>query len=113
MARVSFSVSCLPEDKAFLDKEGVSPSKLFQEAIQNLRITFNQVPEVTALEKDFGILRKYFVQSTRTGKVEIYQKALNVFLQKYPDWTKAEVMARVERPRYVNLNEEKKVELEG
>lgn len=105
---VVLSVSCSPEDKELIDRKGISPSSLFQQAINNLRSGVEQNSSVNEVEKDIEILRKYFIESTKPeGNTEVYYKAINLFLQKYPSWQKAEVMQRAERPRHVILEEPK------
>lgn len=103
---VVVSVSCSPAQKEMLDRKGISPSKLFQQALLNLENSSNGVGQIAETEKDIEILRKYYVQGLRpSGDMQIYLKAIEMFLQKYPDWTKAEVMQRAERPRHVKLEE--------
>ena len=98
----------------FLEMKGISPSKLFQDAIFNLKSNIQNKPAVCEVEKDISILRKYFVAGTKpNGDRELYLKAVNMFLEKYPDWTKAEVMARAERPIHVNLKESKEETVGG
>lgn len=103
---VVVSVSCSPAQKEMLDRKGISPSKLFQQALLNFESNPKGVGVIAEIEKDIEILRKYYVQGTKpTGDMQIYFKAVEMFLQKYPDWTKAEVMQRAERPRHVKLEE--------
>lgn len=98
---IVISISCSVEEKLFLDLKGISPTQLFREAISKIK---NKTAEEVDCEKDLVILRKYYVQSTKpNGNREIYWKGINLFLEKYPDWTKAEVMTRAERPRHVKL----------
>jgi hypothetical protein len=105
---IQLYVSCSPEEKVFLDKKGISPSQLFQQAINNFRVSIGERASTNELEKDIEILRKYFVASTKpNGDVKKYWLAVDMFLQKFPDWTKAEVMQRAERPRHVVLEEPK------
>jgi hypothetical protein len=96
------SCGCTPAEKQLLDEKGISPTQLFREAIRSLA-NKNKVV-LDPVEKDLAILRRYYVQSTRpNGDREIYLQGVNLFLQKYSDWTKAEVMARAERPRHIKL----------
>ena len=99
---IVISVSCSPEEKELLDLKGISPTQLFREAIK--KIAIENGSSNNDAEHDLNILRKYYVQSTKpNGNREIYLKGINLFLEKYPDWTKAEVMTRAERPRHVKL----------
>lgn len=103
---VVLSVSCSPEDKEFIDRKGISPSSIFQQAINNLRTGIEQNSNVNEVEKDIEILRKYFIESAKPeGNTELYYKAINMFLEKHPNWQKAEVIQRAERPRHVILEE--------
>lgn len=104
---VIVSISCTAEEKQFLDLKGISPTQLFRQAINRLKLQTGETEY--EVEKDIQLLRQYYVQGTRpNGNREYYLKAVNLFLEKHPDWTKAEVMARAERERHVKLENEKK-----
>jgi hypothetical protein len=97
------SISCSPEEKQFLEMKGISPTQLFREAIKKLQLQTGTIDY--DIDKDFQILRKYYVQSTKpNGDRELYLRAINLFCEKHSDYTKAEVMARAERERHVKLN---------
>ena len=103
---VIISISCTHTEKEFLDFKGISPSKLFQEAIQKLKVGEKKNPLVFRIENDIEIIRKYYVDGIKpNGDFQVYLKSISKFLEKYPDWTKAEIMARAERPRHIVLED--------
>lgn len=106
---VIVSISCTAEEKLFLDLKGISPTQLFRNAIKNLKLKDNSVnPQI---EKDLEILRKYYVKSTRpNGNIQDYWDRVNLFLEKYPVYTKVEVMSRVQRERFIDFKTDEKVE---
>jgi hypothetical protein len=99
------SISCSPEEKQFLELKGISPTQLFRKALKDLKLKLGKTnPQI---EKDFEVLRRSYVQSTRpNGNIEVYWKLVNAFLEKYPVYTKVEVMSRVQRERFINFDNE-------
>jgi len=95
------SVSYSVEDKEFLESRGLSLSKVVQDAILVMRSEAGQSPKNVEFDADIEKIRSVFVKTERSIlPKEKYWKAIAIFMEKYPDITKPEVMGRVERPRY-------------
>lgn len=96
------SCGCTIEQKQMLIDLGVTPTQLFQQAFKNLEKQKGVVSD--PFERDIEVLRKYYLQGIKPeGDINKYYQAVDLFLKKYPDWSKAEVMLRAERPRFVAL----------
>lgn len=107
-------ISVSPEDKKFIDEKGISPSKFFQEALVKFRKGTNENSNNMEFQSDIEKVREIFVKKSR-GVVseETYFKAIAIFMEKWKDITKFEVMGLVERPRYYTEREEPKEETAG
>jgi hypothetical protein len=105
------SVSYSVEDKEFLDSKGLSLSKIVQDKLFELRSDAGQNPKNVEFNFDLEQVRVIFVKSERgVCQKESYFTAIQMFMEKWQDITKPEVMALVERPRYYKEKEEPKGE---
>ena len=106
-------ISISAEDKKFVEEKGISPSKFFQEAIVKFREGTNDNSKNMEFDSDIEKVRAVFVRCERgTLDKDKYFLAIKIFMDKWVDVTKPEVMARVERARYYTEKEELK-EVEG
>ena len=103
------SVSYSVEDKEFLDSKGLSLSKIVQDKLLELRSSAGQNPKNVEFNSDLEKVRIIFVKSERgLCQKDSYFKAIQMFMDKWQDITKPEIMALVERPRYYQEKEEPK-----
>jgi hypothetical protein len=103
------SVSYSVEDKEFLESRGISLSKVVQDALLKMRSDAGQNPKNIEFDSDIEKVREVFVKTERQLlQKESYFKAIAIFMEKWTDITKTEVMALVERPRYYKEKEESK-----
>jgi len=102
---VILSVSCSRNDKNYMIQRNISPSKLLQGALNELRGRQLQEQSISKkLETDIDIVRNSFIKSLKPHADKTsYYNIINKFVEKYPDWTKAEIMGRAERPRYFDF----------
>jgi hypothetical protein len=99
--KIVCSVSYSIEDKEFLESRGISLSKIVQDAILRMRTDVGQNPKTAEFDSDIEKVRVIFVKTER-GLLpkDAYWKAIAVFMEKWKDVTKPEVIGRVERQRY-------------
>ena len=108
-------ISVSPEDKKYALEKGISPSVFYHEALERHRKGTNTISKDSEFQADLEKVRVIFVKSERgLCQKDSYFKAIQIFMEKWQDITKPEVMALVERPRYYTEREEsKEVEKEG
>jgi hypothetical protein len=103
------SVSYSVEDKEFLESRGISLSKVVQDALLKMRSDAGQNPKNIEFDSDLEKVRSVFVRTERESlSKDKYFLAIQIFMEKWTDITKPEVMALVERPRYYKEKEEPK-----
>lgn len=100
-------ISCSKEDREYVDSKGLSPSKIYQDAVIRIRNGNVENSKNMEFENDIEKVRVVFVKSERgLCKKESYFTAIQIFMDKWTDITKPEVMGRVERPRYYTAPKE-------
>ena len=106
------SISCTIEEYEYLKARMVSPTKLFKSAIQQYRKNLEVKNSKTfQLGKDIDFMQKHYNDSLKpNGSSKNYQNQVARFLIKYPNWTKSELLSRVENFNLLVTNDQNLVD---
>lgn len=94
------SVTVTPFEKEYLKSNFISPTKLLKKAIADHKNDNNVSEFELQLKQDIKHMQKHYNDSLKpNADNQIYIKAIELFLKKYPNWTKSEIVARAEKTR--------------
>ena len=95
------AVSLTFEEIDFMKVRMLSPTKLLKSAIQQYNDDLSLDKNSVQLKMDLKFMGKHFNNSLKPdASKQDYLNQIERFLKKYPNWTKAQLLSRIENRTY-------------